>query len=151
MKIRPAVLSDAPTIAEFNLRLIRETETWTPDAATVKAGVLALLNDSGKGLYFVAESPAGEVIGQLMITHEWSDWRNGNIWWIQSVYVHADFRGQGIFQALFADVEERARAAREVCRLRLYVEKHNERARRAYLKLGMEETPYEVMEFNTQT
>ncbi len=82
-----------------------------------------------------------------MITYEWSDWRNGNIWWLQSVYVQESCRGNGVFQALFQHVEKLARESGEVWSLRLYMEKHNDRARRAYQKLGMREMDYEVLEF----
>jgi ribosomal protein S18 acetylase RimI-like enzyme len=148
MKIRNAETGDAGVLADFNSRIALETENWKLEPSTIAAGVKAVLADKSKGIYFVAEAPTGEVIGQLLITYEWSDWRNGNIWWIQSVYVQAEFRGQGVFQKLFRHVEELARKSPEVCRLRLYVEKHNDRARRAYQKLGMNETGYDVLEFD---
>ncbi|MDB6021215.1 MAG: N-acetyltransferase [Pedosphaera sp.] len=146
MKIRTAVPGDLKVIADFNIKLAQESESLKLDAQTVTAGVAAVLNDESKGIYFLAET-AGVVVGQLMITHEWSDWRNGDIWWIQSVYVNEAFRGNGVFKALFQHVETLARESGEVCALRLYMEKHNERARRAYQKLGMKETAYEVLEF----
>lgn len=146
MKIRTAVPDDLAVIADFNLKLARESEGLELDAATVNAGVSAVLRDKSKGVYYVAEAAAGAVAGQLMITYEWSDWRNGQIWWIQSVYVKPEFRGNGVFVALFKHVEKLVRESGEVCSLRLYVEKHNERAQRAYLKLGMKETAYEIFE-----
>lgn len=145
MKIRKARPADAAVIARFNRNLAWETEKLRLHRRTVDRGVRALLKDKAKGIYFVAEQ-AGEVIGQLMITYEWSDWRNGNIWWIQSVYVAAAFRQQGVFRALFQHVEKLGRARREVCGLRLYVEKHNRRAHRAYARLGMRCTHYEIYE-----
>jgi GNAT superfamily N-acetyltransferase len=146
MKIRPAVPADLPVIKEFNVRLALESENLRLDPATVLTGVAAVLNDRLKGVYFVAETPNGEVVGQLMITYEWSDWRNGNIWWIQSVYVRPDFRGRGIFKSLFQHIHKLARETPEVCTIRLYLEKHNESARQAYTKLGLTETAYAVME-----
>lgn len=123
-----------------------ESESLTLDAKTVSAGVSAVLKDQSRGIYFVAEI-GGAIAGQLMITYEWSDWRNGNIWWIQSVYVPEAQRGAGVFTALFRHVEMLARESGEVCSLRLYMEKQNERARRAYKKLGMKEMHYDVLEF----
>lgn len=146
LTIRQADLSDAAVIADFNLRLAAETEALHLDPECVNQGVAAILSDPAKGLYFVAQIN-GEVVGQVMITYEWSDWRNGDIWWIQSVYVKGEFRGQGVFKALFEHVEKLARKSGDVCALRLYMEKNNERARRAYLKLGMKVTAYEVLEY----
>jgi GNAT superfamily N-acetyltransferase len=149
MNIRPAILADAPLIADFNIRLAEESEQLRLDPKCVSAGVAALLADAAKGVYYVAEVD-GTVIGQLMITYEWSDWRNGNIWWIQSVYVREDFRGRGVFRALFKHVEELAVATREVCSLRLYMHADNLRARRSYEHLGMMRTRYEVFELDLE-
>ncbi len=157
MKIRKAVLSDAEVIAQFNINLARETEHLQLDPKTVLAGVKALLRDSAKGIYFVAEAGTEntgrgrkktrtQIAGQLCITYEWSDWRNGNFWWIQSVYVRQELRGRGIFAALFEHVQALARREKDVCGLRLYMEQDNERARRAYQKLGMKQTYYRVFE-----
>jgi GNAT superfamily N-acetyltransferase len=150
MKIRKAVLRDAEIIAEFNVRLARETEGVELDPETVRKGVEALLKDPAKGVYFVAETedkpPTGGITGQLCITHEWSDWRNGDFWWIQSVYVKKEWRGRGIFAALFEHVQQLAREQPEVCGLRLYMEKGNGRARRVYQKFGMKQTHYCVFE-----
>jgi len=147
MNIRQASLSDAPVIAEFNLRLAEETEQLRLDPAIVRAGVAAILSDPIKGLYFVAEMD-GVVVGQLMITYEWSDWRNGNLWWIQSVYVKPEFRGQGVFGALFKHLEDLARASHGVAGLRLYMDAENHRARRTYERLGMKHSNYEVFEID---
>jgi GNAT superfamily N-acetyltransferase len=107
--------------------------------------VRALLEDPAKGLYFVAEE-AGQVVGQVMITFEWSDWRNGMFWWLQSVYVREEFRGQGVFRALFEHVRQLAGQQAGVCGLRLYVERENERAKAAYERQGMTNAGYEVFE-----
>jgi GNAT superfamily N-acetyltransferase len=147
IKIRRAGLADAPVIADFNLRLAKETEGLRLNAARVSAGVTALLNDPSKGVYFVAEAN-GTVVGQLMITYEWSDWRNGNLWWIQSVYVKDEFRAQGIFRRLFAHLKTLAQQQNDVPALRLYVHDENTRAHRSYEKLGMSRTKYEVFELD---
>jgi GNAT superfamily N-acetyltransferase len=145
MRIRLAIPADAPVITDFNIRLAKETEHVDLDVKTVTAGVGHLLNDSARGLYFIAEI-AGRIAGQLCITYEWSDWRNGNFWWFQSVYVDAEFRGRGVFAALCAHVESLARRQPDVCGLRLYMEQDNTRARRAYHKLGLKQTHYQVFE-----
>jgi GNAT superfamily N-acetyltransferase len=147
MKIRQADPSDAPVIAEFNLRLARETEDLHLDPARVAEGVAALLKDPAKGRYYVAEVD-GVVVGQLMITYEWSDWRNGNLWWIQSVYVKEQFRRLGVFRALFDYLRELARKQQNVRALRLYMHADNVRARRSYERLGMTHTKYEVFEMD---
>ena len=100
IKIRMAALGDLPVIAEFNVRLAQESEALALEPARVESGVGAVLIEPAKGIYYLAEV-AGVVAGQLMITYEWSDWRNGTIWWIQSVYVKPEFRRAGVFRALF--------------------------------------------------
>jgi ribosomal protein S18 acetylase RimI-like enzyme len=145
MKIRKARLADCPIIAEFNTRLAWETEKLKLDAPTIRRGVRAVLNDAAKGTYLVAEME-GAVVGQLLITYEWSDWRNGNFWWIQSVYVAAAHRQSGVFRRLFEHVEQLAQSRRDACGLRLYVEKNNQRAQLTYAKLGMTKTHYEMFE-----
>ena len=143
--IRPPTPADVPVIAEFNHRLAHETEHLTLDLPLVNLGVAAVLADPAKGSYWVAEAQ-GEVIGQLMITFEWSDWRNGVFWWIQSVYVRQDWRARGVFKALYQHVEQLARSQNGVCGLRLYVEGDNQRAQETYRKLGMRPTPYDIYE-----
>jgi GNAT superfamily N-acetyltransferase len=147
IRIREATLADARVIADFNVRLADETEGLRLDPARVQAGVDAILKDPSKGIYFVAEMD-GVVVGQTMITYEWSDWRNGNLWWIQSVYVKAEFRGQGVFQRLFQHIRALASRKNDVAALRLYVHAENERAHRSYQKLGMSRTKYEVFELD---
>jgi GNAT superfamily N-acetyltransferase len=138
-------LQDAPIIARFNLRLAAETEGLHLDPERVAAGVSALLGDPAKGVYYVAEA-ASQVVGQLMITFEWSDWRNGNIWWLQSVFVDPVFRRRGVFRLLFKHVQHLAQAQEGVRALRLYMHSENDRARRTYERLGMQRTAYEVFE-----
>ena len=145
MKIRKARLADCAIIADFNVRMAWETEKLRLDQQTIHCGVRAALQDAAKGTYFVAEID-GEVAGQLLITREWSDWRNGNFWWIQSVYVTAEHRQSGVFRALFDHVQKLAQSRRDVCGLRLYVEQNNHRAQRTYAKLGMTKTHYQIFE-----
>ena len=147
--IRQAGPADAAVIAELNLRLAAETEGLRLDPATVEQGVTSLLHDRAKGIYFVAEN-AGQIIGQVMITYEWSDWRNGNIWWLQSVYVKKAFREKGIFRRLFEHLKREAESQQEVCTLRLYMHKENARARQSYARLGMKQTHYEVFELELE-
>jgi GNAT superfamily N-acetyltransferase len=143
--IRRATTTDAPVIVEFNRRLAQESEGKTLDAEVIAAGVRAGLADPRKALYFVAEAE-GSVVGQMMITFEWSDWRNGWVWWIQSVYVRADFRRRGVFRALYEHVAGLARQDPEVIGLRLYVERDNHAAQQTYLRMGMQWTSYLVLE-----
>jgi ribosomal protein S18 acetylase RimI-like enzyme len=142
--VRRANSQDAKFIADFNVAMAAETESLALDPATVLAGVAAGLADPAKAAYFVAEC-AGRLVGCCMITHEWSDWRNGDMWWLQSVYVHPDFRRQGAFAAMYRHVRDAAQSAGAVT-IRLYVERHNERAKKTYESLGMRVTEYEVME-----
>lgn len=141
--IRPGTRRDASTIARFNVLMARETESIDLDPPTVERGVNALFDDASRGSYFVAER-SGRVVGCLMITHEWSDWRNGDMWWIQSVYVEPEHRGAGVFKALFEHVRHLAEQS-GVRAIRLYVEKHNQKAKAVYGKLGMSLTEYDVM------
>jgi ribosomal protein S18 acetylase RimI-like enzyme len=144
--IRNATHDDAETIADFNCRLAAETEDKPLDPETVRMGVSALLDDTRRGQYFVACTSDGQIVGQLMHTFEWSDWRNGDIWWLQSVYVHADYRRQGVFRKLHQHLEELAESTPGVVGLRLYVENENSRAQETYCSLGFVEPGYRVME-----
>ena len=145
IEIRTAVFEDAPIIAEYNRAMARETENLELDPARVLAGVEAAFSDDAKGFYVVADH-GGRVVAQLMITFEWSDWRNGQFWWFQSVYVHPEYRKQGIFRDLYTHVLEQARANPGICGVRLYVEGENHRAQRAYKRLGMSKTSYDLYE-----
>lgn len=143
--VRAARPEDRDTIAAFNAAMARETEEKELDLATLKTGVEAALADPARGRYFVAEID-GRVAGCLLLTREWSDWRNGWYWWIQSVYTHPDFRGRGVYGALHGRVRDEARAAGDVTAIRLYVERDNGRAQRTYRKLGMADSGYVVFE-----
>jgi len=147
MKIRRARLADATVIADFNRRMAWETEKLRLEVARARRGVRALLKSPARGTYFVAESE-GRLVGQLLITHEWSDWRNGDFWWIQSVYVAPEFRQRGVFRALFTEVHRLAKSRRDVCGLRLYMHAQNRRARRTYERLGLRCSHYEVFEMD---
>src|SRR6516162_4957287 len=139
--VRRAGPAEAAVIVEFNLRLAEETEGKSLDPAVLAAGVADGLADPHKALYFVAEE-GGAVVGQLMLTREWSDWRNGWLWWIQSVYVRPEARRRGVFRALYLHVYEAARADPEVIGIRLYVERENHAAQQTYLRMGMEWANY---------
>ena len=143
--VRRGTPADVPVIVEFNRRLAEETENKTLDPEVLTRGVLATMTDPHKGPYFVAEE-AGEVLGQLQITFEWSDWRNGWMWWIQGVYVREDARRRGTFRAMYRHVHEAAAADPDVIGLRLYVEQANARAQQTYAALGMAPTGYLVLE-----
>jgi GNAT superfamily N-acetyltransferase len=142
--IRPGVAADAPVVAEFNRLLAWESEHKALDPQVLAAGVAAALADPDRARYFVAEED-GSVLGQLMLTREWSDWRNGWIWWIQSVYVRADARRRGVFRGLYEHVRRTARAE-GVVGLRLYVEQDNHAARETYRRMGMQASGYLVLE-----
>ena len=144
VQIRSATPDDASIIADFNIRMAMETENLALDPSTIFPGVRAIFANPSRGEYFVAEI-AGSVVGCLLITHEWSDWRNGDIWWIQSVYVHADFRRRGVFSALYRHIEKVAAAAGAVG-LRLYMEEENTNAQATYERMGMHLTHYRVLQ-----
>ncbi len=147
IQIRHAHLRDAAVIAEFNQAMAQETEDKQLPAETINAGVERMLADSTLGFYLVAQAPGNDnLAGCLGITTEWSDWRNGLFWWIQSVYVPPEFRGQGVFSALYKHVKGLATSDEEVCGIRLYAEKQNQQALRTYFRLGMIETEYRLLE-----
>ena len=151
LAVRRATLDDLETIVDFNIRLAAESEDIRLDRETVRRGVRGLLADAARGAYYVACGPgiighAPDIIGQMMHTHEWSDWRNGDIWWIQSVYVHPDHRRRGVCRALYEHIRERAAADPGVVGVRLYVERENARAQATYAALGMRQGGYLVMQ-----
>ena len=143
--VRRAGPADAAVIVEFNLRLAEETEGKSLDPAVLAAGVADGLADPHKALYFVAEE-GGAVVGQLMLTREWSDWRNGWLWWIQSVYVRKEARRQGVFRALYDHVYRLAVDDATVIGLRLYMEENNHAAAKTYGAVGMKPAGYVVFE-----
>ncbi|NQW17734.1 MAG: GNAT family N-acetyltransferase [Chloroflexi bacterium] len=145
MNIRQATPSDAEQIARFNQLMAHETEAKTLDPEIVAHGVAAVLANPTRGFYTVAEID-GEVVGCLMITFEWSDWRNGNIWWIQSVYVEATHRKTGVYRALYEHLYKQAEVADDVAGIRLYVDKTNTAAQTVYRKMGMKLARYDIYE-----
>ena len=145
LDIRLATAADRDTIADFNIRLAEESEGKRLDRDVLREGVAALLQDATKGRYFVAIRD-GRIIGQLMHTWEWSDWRNGQIWWLQSVYVVPEHRRQGVFRALFNHALAEAEADPGVVGVRLYVEEQNTPAHGVYRSLGLRDGGYFVMQ-----
>jgi ribosomal protein S18 acetylase RimI-like enzyme len=145
IRIRAARAGDIDDIVRFNAAMALETEHRVLDVEVLRGGVEAALGDARHGFYLVAES-AARVVACLLITYEWSDWRNGQWWWLQSVYVDAQFRRHGVFRALYDEVERRVRAAPGAIGLRLYVERDNRRAQQTYAALGMHETDYRLFE-----
>lgn len=143
--IRAARLDDLSLLADFAQAMALETEAKQLDRATVERGLRAVFERPGLAEYWVAEH-AGRVSGCLMLTYEWSDWRNGMWWWIQSVYVQPDARRSGVFTALYAHVRQRCAADPAACGLRLYVEAQNLKAQATYRALGMSDAHYRVME-----
>lgn len=143
--IRKAAASDADTLAQFNIAMARETERKHLDPTTVARGVRAVLTEADYGFYVVA-AVAGDVVGSLLVTYEWSDWRCGLFWWVQSVYVRPEFRRRGVFRELYAFVRNEASRAPHVCGLRLYVEDGNHAAHQVYAAIGMQRTPYHLYE-----
>jgi GNAT superfamily N-acetyltransferase len=143
--IRRGMASDIPTIVDFNGRLALESEGKKLDPAELTAGVKAAMDDPSKGPYYLAAE--GEtILGQMQITFEWSDWRNGWIWWIQGVYVRAEARRRGVFRALYERVFEEARRAGNVIGLRLYVDHANLAAQATYRQMGMAPSNYLLFE-----
>ncbi len=145
MNIRIANFEDADSLIEFNQAMALETEGKRLAAETLRSGVEAVFGDEQKGFYAVAETD-GAIIGGLMVTFEWSDWRNAWFWWIQSVYITPEFRGRGIYRSLYEFVLEKADERGDVCGFRLYVETENINAQKVYEKLGMEKSHYLMFE-----
>ena len=146
-------MEDLEILVTFNSALAKETEQRDLDAHRLRSGVEALLQDPGKGWYVVAEIPVsphkGQVIAQLLITFEWSDWRNGMFWWLQSLYVDPEHRQEGVFRQLFQYVNAQAQAnGGPICGVRLYVEQQNDVAQRAYASLGFQQSPYHMFEID---
>lgn len=145
MNIRIANFEDKKSLIEFNQAMALETEDKMLDSNILQNGVEAVFADKDKGFYVVAEED-GKIIGGLMITFEWSDWRNCWFWWIQSVYILPESRGKKIYSRLYDFVKEKARTKADVCGFRLYVEKENVNAQRVYEKVGMKSSHYLMFE-----
>jgi GNAT superfamily N-acetyltransferase len=143
LTIRPATPADEDFIVAANAALALESENIVLDEPTLRRGVKAILADPHKGFYTVAERD-GRVVGQILITFEYSDWRHGFYWWIQSVYVRPEARGAGVFRAIFEHLKAKATADPDVIGLRLYAEHHNTSAHHVYRSVGMVEEPYNL-------
>jgi len=144
--IRDAAVADAPHIANFQIAMALETEDKKLDPQIVEPAVLAVFEEPSRGFYLIAETVSDDdntpkVIGSLLVTYEWSDWRNSNMWYIQSVFVDADHRGQGAFKQMYNHVLALAKKD-NVMFVRLYVEVENEAAQKVYESLGMKRMPY---------
>lgn len=145
MHYREALPADASAIIEFQIAMARETEELELDRAILTKGVEALFDDPNLGRYYVAEED-GRIAGSLMITYEWSDWRNGMVWWIQSVYVTPEFRRRGVYAGLYQHVKSMVEQS-AVRGIRLYVDKRNTPAQEVYTRLGMNGEHYLVFEW----
>jgi ribosomal protein S18 acetylase RimI-like enzyme len=145
MQIRKARQTDAETIAEFNQSMAMETEGKELHSDIIQSGVKRLFEKPEFGFYIVAEKE-GVICGSLMITYEWSDWRDGLVWWIQSVYIPEECRRQGIYRKMYDFIQKEAGKDKDVKGVRLYVEKENFKAQQTYRNLGMNETGYIMFE-----
>ena len=143
--IRQAVVDDGETITRFNAAMALESEGISLDRATLRSGVDAALVDETRAFYLIAEDD-GNPVGQLMVTTEWSDWRNGWIWWIQSVYVKPEARRQGVYRRLYERLTDMAGARGDIRGMRLYVMRENWVAKRTYEALGMSHSEYDLYE-----
>lgn len=143
--VRDATFADLPFLVDCNLAMALETEQRALERDVLERGVGAVLDRAERGFYLIAERGGGP-LGCLLVTREWSDWRNGEWWWLQSVYVTAPARRSGVFRALHAEVARRAAQAADVIGLRLYVERDNARAQATYASIGMQQTVYRLYE-----
>jgi ribosomal protein S18 acetylase RimI-like enzyme len=143
--VRLGTADDAAFVVQCNMQLARETENLPLEIGTVRRGVEAVLTDRAKGFYLIGEIE-GRLAGQLLITYEWSDWRDGVFWWIQSVYTIPELRHRGVFQALYSQVERLARQEGTVCGLRLYVASSNVEAQKIYGLCSLHQTGYLLFE-----
>jgi predicted GNAT family acetyltransferase len=146
MDIRTAKHSDHAAIVDFQIRMAKETEDLALDPNLVSKGVEAVLKDSNKGIYYIVEDNS-DVVASLLTTYEWSDWRNGLVLWIQSVYVLPGYRGKGVYKSMYHHLKSKVESNSELLGLRLYVEKDNKNAQKVYSKLGMDGEHYQMFEW----
>lgn len=147
--VRPARMQDLDTLVAFNVAMALETEGRILDRQRLRQGVGAVLASPAHGFYIVAEAPSDNkplVVGQLMVTYEWSDWRNGTFWWIQSLYVEPEWRRRGVLRSMHDYIMAETRARPDVCGVRLYVEAGNTTAQAAYERVGLSASTYRVFE-----
>ena len=147
MEISTGTYNDIEAITGFQIAMALESEGTVLDEERVRKGVAAVMEDDSKGIYIIARFE-DRPVASLMITREWSDWNNGWYWWIQSVYVMPEHRGQGIFRAMYTKVIKLAKE-QNIAQVRLYVDRHNTNAQKVYQKLGMEECHYLMYEIST--
>ena len=149
VRIRQATANDLSVLMEYNVALASETEEKLLELDRLQRGVEAVLENPEHGFYLIAENAAsGKVVGQMLVTYEWSDWRNGVFWWLQSVYVQKSWRRHGVFRRLYKHVMRKARSSQKVVGVRLYVEKENHLARQVYQDLGLLPAGYHVYELD---
>ena len=146
IRYRDADRPDHTSIVDFQIAMARETEDVTLDREVCTRGVAAVFDNASLGRYFVAEE-TGRVVASLLITYEWSDWRNGNVWWIQSVYVVPGLRGRGVYAGLYKHVQTLVEADPALRGIRLYVDRRNTGAQQVYTRLGMNGEHYLVFEW----
>lgn len=150
--IREACMADVDYLVELNAALAWETESRILDHHRLRAGTKAVLERPSRGRYLVGEirgtGREDLVVGQLLITYEWSDWRNASFWWLQSVFVRSEWRKRGIFRAMFEVILEQARREPDVCGVRLYVEHHNDAAIKVYENMGLAAASYRMLEWD---
>jgi len=146
MNIRIAIPDDAPSLVAFNQAMALETEGKTLADDKISPGVSSVFGDEKKGFYVVAENENSVIVGGLMVTYEWSDWRNAWFWWIQSVYILPEYRGQKLYSRMYDFVKQRAAASGKVCGFRLYVENDNFNAQKVYDAVGMHGSHYLMYE-----
>lgn len=146
MKVRKAQVNDLQALVNFNQAMALETENKTLDETVLRAGVAGMLNHPQRGFYLVAENDKNEITGSLMVTYEWSDWRNSTFCWIQSVYIKPEYRRKGVYSSLYQHVQKMVEQDADICGYRLYVETDNVAAQKTYEALGMQHSHYLMYE-----
>ena len=149
MKITQPMIKDINSLVDFNIKMAKETENKVLNKETVTKGVSQVLNNTTLGYYVIAKNN-DNILGSLMITYEWSDWRNGMFWWIQSVYVEKEYRQQGVYKKMYSYIKDKALKDNSCTGIRLYVEQENKIAQSVYKKLEMKETHYKLFEIDFQ-
>lgn len=146
MQIRTAKITDIDSIVEFQLKMANETEGIELHLPTVKNGVTAVIQDIKKGQYYVAEIE-GKVVASLLTTYEWSDWRNGTVLWIQSVFVLKEYRRKGVYRSMYSFIKNMVLKEKNLNGIRLYADKSNYPAHKTYKQLGMNPDHYITFEW----
>ncbi len=149
MKITQPGIEDINSLVDFNIKMAKETENKILNKKIVTKGVSEVLTDTTLGYYVIAKNK-NTILGSLMITYEWSDWRNGMFWWIQSVYVEKEYRQQGVYKKMYSYIKDKALKDNSCTGIRLYVEQENKIAQSVYKKLEMKETHYKLFEIDFQ-